>query len=299
MKAGPFLRILPPLIFAISPPASAAEISFDFNQTGVHIQANPLQKLESFAGRASNHYYQILDENAVSSSLQPREEEAASTSKEPEQAIISQGPILVRPSKASLPPNALLFSALRLNMKTGILRLSMSDGKVSGFDDASPLTEIRKDDTYYSFFIKAPYASDYIMNAGQFSWPVSLDIIAIDGSKKLIETSGASALVRLDSLEGQFTLTGQVQTLTGEQASLHLASQLTSDNAARPKAIAPILSLSVHGTEYRSLARLSIILPGNEQSDIAGQFNNFRDDYRAEDSPTIAGQFNSASEIDK
>ena len=78
-----------------------------------------------------------------------------------------------------------------------------------------------------------------------------------------------------------------MQTLTGEQGSLHLASQLTSDNAAWPKAIAPILSLRVHGTEYRSLARLSIILPGNEQSDIAGQFDNFRDDYRAEDSRPV------------
>ena len=94
-------------------------------------------------------------------------------------------------------------------------------------------------------------------------------------------------------------LTGQIQTLQDTQASLHLASQLTRDSAARPDAIAPILSLNVNGENYRSGARLSVTLPGNTQSDIAGQFDNFQDNHSADHRLKIAGQFNSAPEINE
>ena len=114
--------------------------------------------------------------------------------------------------------------------------------------------------------MSAPYASAYNIKAGLFSWPVNLDIMAIDGSNKWIE------------------------------ASLHLASQLTRDSTARPEAIAPILSLNIHGIDSRSGARLSVILPGNTQSDIAGQFDNFQDNH-AESRLKMAGQFNSTPKI--
>jgi hypothetical protein len=59
-----------------------------------------------------------------------------------------------------------------LNMNTGILRQMTSDGPMADIDDASPVTKIRKGDTSHNFFITAPYASAYNINAGFFSWPV-------------------------------------------------------------------------------------------------------------------------------
>ena len=87
-------------------------------------------------------------------------------------------------------------------MNTDILRQMTSDGPMADIDDASPVTEIRRGDTSHNFFIKAPYASAYNINVGFFSWPVNLDIMAIDGSNKWIEASGVSALVHLDSRDG-------------------------------------------------------------------------------------------------
>ena len=97
----------------------------------------------------------------------------------------------------------------------------------------------------------------------------------------------------------EHTLTAQIQTLQDTQASLHLASQLTRNSTARPDTIAPILSLNVNGEDYRSGARLSVILAGNTQSDIAGQFDNFQDNHAADHRLKIAGQFNSALEINE
>ena len=115
-----------------------------------------------------------------------------------------------------------------------------NDGPMADTGDASPVTEIRKGDTHHNFFITAPYASTYNINAGFFSWPVNLNVITIDGDNTLIEAGGVSALVHLDSRDGHFTLTGRIQTLQDTQASLHLASQLAGDSTARPDAIAPI-----------------------------------------------------------
>ena len=288
------LCILPIFIFTNLSPASAAEISFDDTQTGVFTYANTHRNIGGFGNKADNPYYQMLDGNGIASVLQS--ENAAEITSKKQEPSISEGPLLVRPSHAASPPDSLFFSAFMLNMNTGILHLLTSDGPIIGVDDARPVTEIRQEDTHHNFFMSAPYASAYNIKAGLFSWPVNLDIMAIDGSNKWIEASGVSALVHLDSLNGQFTLAGQMQTLQGTQASLHLASQLTRDSTARPEAIAPILSLNIHGKDYRSGARLSVILPGNTQSDIAGQFDNFQDNH-AERRLKIAGQFNSAPKI--
>ena len=97
----------------------------------------------------------------------------------------------------------------------------------------------------------------------------------------------------------EHTLTGQIQTLQDTQASPHLANQLTRNSTARLDAIASILSLNVNGEDYRSGTRLSVILPENTQSEIAGHFDNFQDNHSADQRLKIAGQFNSAPEINE
>ena len=87
-------------------------------------------------------------------------------------------------------------------MNTDIRRQMTSDGPMADIDDAGPITKIRKGDTSHIFFITAPYASAYNINAGFFSWSVNLNVIAVDGGNKLIEAGGVSALVYLDSRDG-------------------------------------------------------------------------------------------------
>ena len=52
---------------------------------------------------------------------------------------------------------------------------------------------------------------------------------------------------------------------------------------------------SVHAAEQLSLPELRLILTGNQQSDIAGQFNNFASSENVSDILTIIGQFFSVS----
>ena len=60
------------------------------------------------------------------------------------------------------------------------------------------------------------------------------------------------------------------------------------------------LSLKLgEASEERSNAELSIILPGNGDSDIADQFHNFRTDSTASDKMLVIGQFSSAPQPDK
>ena len=60
------------------------------------------------------------------------------------------------------------------------------------------------------------------------------------------------------------------------------------------------LSLKLgEASEECSNADLSIILPGNGDSDIADQFHNFRTDSTASDKMLVIGQFSSTPQPDK
>ena len=141
-----------------------------------------IKNIGGFGNKADNPYHQMLDGNGIASVLQSKN--AAEITSKKQEPSISEGPLLVRPSHAASPPDSLFFSALMLNMNTGILHLLTSDGSIIGVDDARPVTEIRQEDTHHNFFMSAPYASAYNIKAGLFSWPVNLDIMAIDGSNK-------------------------------------------------------------------------------------------------------------------
>ena len=65
-------------------------------------------------------------------------------------------------------------------------------------------------------------------------------------------------------------------------------------------AIEPQLSLKLgEASEERSNAELNIILLGNGDGDIAGQFHNFRTDSTASDKMLVVGKFSGAQQPDK
>ena len=109
----------------------------------------------------------MLDGNGIVSVLQ--NENAAEITSKKQEPSISEGLLLVRPSHATLPPDSLFFSALMLNMNTGILHLLTSDGPIIGVDDTRPVTEIRQEDTHHNFFMSAPFASAHNIKVGLFS----------------------------------------------------------------------------------------------------------------------------------
>ena len=104
------LCIVPIFIFTNLSPASAAEISFDDTQTGVFTYANTHKNIGGFGNKADNPYYQMLDENGISSALQS--ENAAEMSSKIEALSISEGALLVSPSNAVSPPDSLFFLPL-------------------------------------------------------------------------------------------------------------------------------------------------------------------------------------------
>jgi len=61
--------------------------------------------------------------------------------------------------------------------------------------------------------------------------------------------------------------------------------------------IAPISSLKVHDKAHHSGVRLSVILPENTQTEMAGQFDKFHYNHVAERRLKKAGQFNNACEM--
>ena len=113
-----------------------------------------MNKMGGFADKADNSYYQMLDEKGISSALQ--NEKAAEISSKKQAVSILEGALLVRPSNAASPSDSLLFSALMLNMSTGILHQMTNDGPMADIGNASPVTEIRNGDTHHNFFYNSP-----------------------------------------------------------------------------------------------------------------------------------------------
>ena len=110
MKAEHFPYISSIFIFVNLSPASAAEISFDDTKIRIFSYANTLNQIGGFAGKADNPYYQMLDENGISSALQS--ENAAEISGKIEALSISEGALLVRLLNAASPPVSLFFLPL-------------------------------------------------------------------------------------------------------------------------------------------------------------------------------------------
>ncbi|MGB1367816.1 MAG: hypothetical protein ACPG6Y_07755, partial [Candidatus Puniceispirillaceae bacterium] len=138
------------------------------------------------------------------------------------------------------------------------------------------------------------------IEAGNFSWPVSLNMAGFKDSQMVMEVNYAPARAVLDSRAGIFELNAQGNTLEGSAFSLVLSGNLKSGERRTFSAIDPQLSLKLgEASEERSNAELSIILPGNGDSDIAGQFHNFRTDSTASDKMLVIGQFSSAPQPDK
>jgi hypothetical protein len=67
-----------------------------------------------------------------------------------------------------------------------------------------------------------------------------------------------------------------------------------------PDLIESLLSIKIgNAAEQLSVPELCLILTGNQQSDIAGQFNNFASSENISDILTIIGQFSSVSGLRK
>ncbi len=109
------------------------------------------------------------------------------------------------------------------------------------------------------------------------------------------EVNGAEAFAYRDSTEEHFRLSGQVTTLDGSAITLAVTSALAIGQGVHPDLIEPLLYIKIgNAAEQLSVPELRLILKGNQQSDISGQFNNFASE-NAGDILTIIGQFSSVS----
>ena len=94
-------------------------------------------------------------------------------------------------------------------------------------DEATrPLLLTESDDFQYSFILESSSVTDYWPDQGQFSWPVTLHMVAFDNNILTAEVNGAEAFAYLDSTEGHFRLSGQVTTLDGSAITLSVTSTL-------------------------------------------------------------------------
>ena len=104
----------------------------------------------------------------------------------------------------------------------------------------------------------------------------------------------------LDSRASIFEINAQGNILERSGFKLVLSVNLKSAKRRTFSAIGPRLSPKLGDVcEKHSNAELSVILPGNGDSDIADQFHNFRSDSTASDKMLVTGQFSSAPQPDK
>ena len=190
------------------------------------------------------------------------------------------------------------FAALDMEYAFGYLYVAVGNSPL--IVQSRPRLEIFKDEFFYSLVLSTSYLDPYVIEAGNFSWPVSLNMAGFKDSQMVMEVNYAPARAVLDSRAGIFELNAQGNTLEGSAFSLVLSGNIKSGERRTFSAIDPQLSLKLgEASEERSNAELSIILPGNGDSDIAGQFHNFRTDSTASDKMLVIGQFSSAPQPDK
>ena len=163
-----------------------------------------------------------------------------------------------------------------------------------------PRLEIFKDEFLYSLVLSISYLDPYVIEARNFSWPVSLNMAGFKDSQMVMEINYAPARAVLDSRTDIFELNAQGNALEGGAFSLVLSGNLKSAERHTFSAIDPQLSLKLgEASEELFNAELSIILPGNGDSDIAGQFHNFKTNSTGSEKMLVTDQFSSAPQPDK
>ena len=116
----------------------------------------------------------------------------------------------------------------------------------------------------------------------------------------VMKVNHAPAGAVLDSRAGIFGLNVQGNTPDRSAFSLVLSGNLKLAERRTFSAIDPQLSLKLGESRVeRSNAELSIILPGNGDSNIADQFHNFWTDSTASDKMLVIGQFSNTPQSDK
>jgi len=296
MKAGFGRHLLLPVWVCAALPAMTAEISFDYAANS-HIPDSAILN-RYFSARLANDDQQtrvIAARNLIEELRQtiPNTDMEEVSGKE-----ITQTPLSVRPAGQTRPENMEFFATLGMEYSSGYLYVAVGNSPL--IVQSRPRLEIFKDEFFYSLVLSTCYLDPNVIKAGNFSWPVSLNMAGFKDSQMVMEVNYAPARAVLDSRAGIFELNAQGNTLEGSAFSLVLSGNLKSGERRTFSAIDPQLSLKLgEASEERSNAELSIILPGNGDSDIAGQFHNFRTDSTARDKILVIGQFSSAPETDK
>ena len=277
-------------------PAMTAEISFEYAASTSAPDSAILNQYFSASLANGDQQARVMAERKLLADLRQTIPDTAI--EEPPGKEISQIPLSLRPAGQTRPENMEFFATLDMEYASGYLYVAV--GNSSLIVQSRPRLEVFRDEFFYSLILSTSYLDPYVMEAGNFSWPVSLDIAGFAGSKLVMEVNSAPARAALDSRSGIFELNAQGKTLEGSAFSLVLSGSLKPDERRTFSAIDPQLSLQLGtGKEQRSDADLTIILPGNGNSDIAGQFHNFRTDENASDKMLVIGQFSSAPQPGK
>ena len=210
--------------------------------------------------------------------------------------VISEGPLTTRPAASTRPIDHHFFWYLGVELTSGYLYDSVAYWPATTDQEMPPFLMTDSNEFQYNFILEGSYVTDYWPDQGQFSWPVTLHMAAFDNNTLTAEVSGAQALAFLDSTNGHFRLTSQAKTIEDSFISISLSSYLIQSADIYPNLINPLLSIRTgDAPEQISVPELRLILTGNRQSDIAGQFNNFVSSENVDDILTIIGQFSSAS----
>ena len=296
MKAGYGRHLLLPVWVCAALPAMTAEISFEYAANSHALDSAILNRYFSASLASDDQQTRVIVARNLLTDLRqtiPNTDIEEVSGKE-----ITQTPLSVRPAGQTRPENMEFFATLDMEYSSGYLYVAV--GKSPLIVQSRPRLEIFKDEFFYSLVLSTSYLEPYVIEAGNFSWPVSLNMAGFKGGQMVMEVNYAPARAVLDSRAGIFELNAQGNTLEGSAFSLVLSGNLKSGERRTFSAIDPQLSLKLgEASEEHSNAELSIFLPGNGDSDIAGQFHNFRTDSTARDKILVIGQFSSAPETDK
>ena len=283
---------------AVTSGVQAAEINFDLHAIdtpGAAPDTGALRHIIRNQAKTSRTALGIVE--SITQQLSPTHEIHLD---EDAGSAVSTGPVTTLPAASTNPVDHHFFGYLSLKLSSGYIHDSVAYWPVTIDEATRPLLLTESDDFQYSFILESSYVTDYWPDQGQFSWPVTLHMAAFDNNILTAEVNGAEAFAYLDSTEGHFRLSGQVTTLDGSAITLSVTSTLALGEGVHPDLIEPLLSIKIgNAAEQLSVPELRLILTGNQQSDIAGQFNNFASSENISDILTIIGQFSSVSGLRK
>lgn len=98
---------------------------------------------------------------------------------------ITQTPLSVRPAGQTRQENMKFSAALEMKYVSRYLYVTVGNSPL--IVQSRPRLEIFKDEFFYSLVLSTSYLDPYVIEAGNFSWPVSLNMSRFKGSQMVME----------------------------------------------------------------------------------------------------------------